>query len=199
MPTNALRGLEIDADRTDDIDDHQDRLGTLQAQPRTVDAPNHFDDAGRMEENHALAALTALAHPQRLRVYRQLVGAGPDGMTPGDLCAVLGLPASTLSFHLRGLLDGALVEQERQGRQLRYRPRLRQMQALLDYLSAHCCAGAGCAELPIRGAVCAPEKQVAGPERGCAPDNQVADPGRSGAPETCPDPVVSKESIRCTS
>jgi DNA-binding transcriptional ArsR family regulator len=134
-----------------------------------------------MEENDALAALTALAHPWRLRVYRLLVGAGPDGLTPGELSAQLGLPASTLSFHLRGLLDGALVVQDRQGRQLYYRPLLPRMQALLDYLSAHCCAGAGCTELDtgIRGAL-AP---------GCAP---------LAPPVAAADAILSKEA-RCTS
>jgi ArsR family transcriptional regulator len=143
-----------------------------------------------MEENDALAALTALAHPQRLRVYRQLVGAGPDGLTPGELCALLGLPASTLSFHLRGLLDGALVDQQRQGRQLRYRPRLAQMQALLDYLSAHCCDGAGCAELDPRFRGDDGAARVAGRLPRRAPDCE------SGS---CADPDLSKEAGPCTS
>ncbi|HEY0822526.1 MAG TPA: helix-turn-helix domain-containing protein [Ramlibacter sp.] len=100
-----------------------------------------------MEETHAVAALAALAQPVRLRVYRALVGAGPEGMTPGGLCAVLDVAASTLSFHLKELMHAGLVQQERDGRNLIYRPALERMSELMDYLAAHCCLGAGCEEI----------------------------------------------------
>jgi hypothetical protein len=41
-----------------------------------------------------------------------------------------------------------LVTQERDGRNLIYRPALAQMNALLGYLTDHCCQGTGCAALP---------------------------------------------------
>jgi DNA-binding transcriptional ArsR family regulator len=97
-----------------------------------------------MEENTAVTLLAALAQAQRLRVVRALVGAGPQGMTPGALSATLGVPASTLSFHLKELAHAGLVSQVRDGRNLIYRPALDQIQALLAYLTAHCCQGAGC-------------------------------------------------------
>lgn len=97
-----------------------------------------------MNENAAVLALAALAQNMRLRVFRALVGAAPQGMTPGALSAMLGVPASTLSFHLKELLHAGLVTQERDGRHLIYRPALAQMNALLAYLTAHCCHGAGC-------------------------------------------------------
>lgn len=40
----------------------------------------------------------------RLRVFRALISAGPQSLTPSDLCATLDVPASTLSFHLKELL-----------------------------------------------------------------------------------------------
>lgn len=80
----------------------------------------------------------------RLRVFRALVGAAPQGLTPGALSATLGVPASTLSFHLKELLHSQLVTQERSGRSLIYRPQLDHMNALLDYLTAHCCQGEPC-------------------------------------------------------
>lgn len=101
-----------------------------------------------MEETDAVTALAALAQAQRLRVFRALVGAGPEGLTPTDLAALLGVPGSTLSFHLKELTQAGLATQERDGRRLIYRPALARMTALLDYLSAHCCAGAGCEALP---------------------------------------------------
>lgn len=103
-----------------------------------------------MEENIAVASLAALAQPVRLRVFRALVGAGPEGMNPGALATILGVPSSTLSFHLKELVHSGLVTQERDGRNLIYRPSLERMAALMDYLTAHCCLGAGCEELDAR-------------------------------------------------
>ena len=97
-----------------------------------------------MDEKSAVVSLAALAQGMRLRVFRALVGAGPQGMTPGALSATLDVPASTLSFHLKELMHAGLVSQERDGRNLIYRPAIDQMQALLDYLTAHCCHGVSC-------------------------------------------------------
>lgn len=98
-----------------------------------------------MDEKTAVASLAALAQALRLRVFRALVGAAPQGMTPGGLSALLDVPGSTLSFHLKELMHAGLVTQERDGRNLIYRPSIPQMNDLLAYLSAHCCQGAGCA------------------------------------------------------
>ena len=89
-----------------------------------LDIVRHFQNNGNMnmDERDAVAALAALAQEARLRVFRALVGAGPDGMTPGALSAMLDLPASTLSFHLKELVNAGLVEVQRDGRNLFYRP-----------------------------------------------------------------------------
>ena len=97
-----------------------------------------------MDEKAAVAALAAIAQGMRLRIFRALVGAGPQGLTPGTLSAMLDVPASTLSFHLKELMHANLVTQQRDGRSLIYRPALAQMDALLQYLSAHCCGGVAC-------------------------------------------------------
>ncbi len=97
-----------------------------------------------MNETAAVAALAALAQEARLRVFRALVGAGPDGMTPSALSAMLDIPASTLSFHLKELVHADLVSAEREGRNLHYRPALERMNDLLAYLTAHCCKGQAC-------------------------------------------------------
>ena len=98
-----------------------------------------------MDESHAIATLGALAQPARLRIFRALVGAGPVGLRPGDLSARLDVPASTLSFHLKELAQAGLATQERDGRHLIYRPALARMNALLGYLTDHCCQGQACA------------------------------------------------------
>ena len=101
-----------------------------------------------MNETAAVASLAALAQGMRLRVFRALVGAAPQGMTPGALSATLDVPASTLSFHLKELMHAGLVSQERDGRNLIYRPAIEQMNELLAYLTAHCCQGAACETTP---------------------------------------------------
>lgn len=95
--------------------------------------------AAPMDEHSAVAALAALAQGMRLRVFRALVGAGPQGLTPSVLAATLDVPGSTLSFHLKALVQAGLVSQQRDGRHLLYRPSLAHMNALLGYLTAHCC------------------------------------------------------------
>ncbi len=107
-----------------------------------------------MDESLAVTALAALAQAQRLRVFRALVVAGPDGLTPGELSATLEIPGSTLSFHLKELMRAELVESEREGRSLRYRPVFARMNELLVYLTDHCCQGQAC--LPVITSTTAP-------------------------------------------
>lgn len=109
------------------------------------DFAQRFDRLRNMNEKAAVAALAALAQEARLRVFRALVGAGPAGMTPTALSAMLDIPASTLSFHLKELVHADLVSAEREGRNLHYRPALKRMNDLLAYLTAHCCQGQPCA------------------------------------------------------
>lgn len=94
----------------------------------------------RISEVDAVKALAALAQAQRLRVYRALVQAGPAGLTPGVLAAMLDTPASSLSFHLKELVNAQMAQVEQQGRSLIYRADFARMTALLDFLSENCCA-----------------------------------------------------------
>ena len=101
-----------------------------------------------MDETQALAALSALSQATRLRAFRELVGAGPAGLTPGQLAETLGCSATALSFHLKELHQAGLVHSERQGRHLVYRAGFEHMNALLAYLTANCCQGEPCALSP---------------------------------------------------
>ena len=103
-----------------------------------------LDLAAPIDEPGAVAALSALAQGARLRIFRTLVEAGPRGMTPGDLSQRLGIGSSTLSFHLKELTHSGLVSPQRDGRHLIYRPDIARMNALLAYLTAHCCGGEDC-------------------------------------------------------
>lgn len=97
-----------------------------------------------MQEDRVVESLAALAQPQRLRAYRALVVAGPQGLTPSVLAAKLDIAPSALSFHLKTLLHAKLVTAESSGRNLIYRASFKTMNSLLGYLTEHCCEGAAC-------------------------------------------------------
>lgn len=97
------------------------------------------------EEQEAVRALGALAQPQRLRAFRALVAAGPDGLPAGAIADALGLAPSALSFHLKELSHAGLVTGQASGRYLIYRASFERMEGLLAYLLEHCCQGRGCA------------------------------------------------------
>jgi DNA-binding transcriptional ArsR family regulator len=98
-----------------------------------------------MKTDDAVLALAALAQPHRLAAFRLLVVAGPSGLTPGVLAERLAMPAPTLSFHLKELLNAGLVTQAREGRNLIYHARFEQMQSLMAFLTENCCCGQACA------------------------------------------------------
>jgi DNA-binding transcriptional ArsR family regulator len=97
-----------------------------------------------MDANAVVLALAALAQPTRLQVFRTLVVAGAQGVTPGALAEQLGVAPNTLSFHLKELVHADLVATERVGRNLIYRAQLDRMNAVLAYLTENCCQGAPC-------------------------------------------------------
>ena len=106
-----------------------------------------------MKEDQAISALNALAHTQRLRVFRALVVAGPGGLTPSTLADQLDVARNTLSFHLKELAHAGLVTIEQQGRNLIYRADFAQMNSLLGYMTEHCCQGSAC-EVTESAAAC---------------------------------------------
>jgi ArsR family transcriptional regulator len=97
-----------------------------------------------MKEDDVIRALGALAHAHRLQVFRALVVAGPSGMTPTVMSEGSGIAPTSLSFHLKELMQAGLVTQERQGRHLVYRAAFDRMNGLLGYLTENCCQGEAC-------------------------------------------------------
>ena len=94
-----------------------------------------------MEKQVALGALGALAQETRLDVFRLLVRAGGEGLSPGAIARALRVPAATLSFHLKELKSSGIVRCERSGRRLCYRPDYAAMNELLAFLTEQCCQG----------------------------------------------------------
>jgi ArsR family transcriptional regulator len=98
-----------------------------------------------MRAAEAVEALGALAQEHRLSLYRLLVQAGSDGMPAGAIATALGVPNSSLSFHLAQLSRAGLIRQQRQHRSLIYSADYDAMNSLVGYLMENCCAGADCA------------------------------------------------------
>jgi ArsR family transcriptional regulator, arsenate/arsenite/antimonite-responsive transcriptional repressor len=94
-----------------------------------------------LQPEQAIAALGALANEHRLALFRLLVRMGKEGLRAGAIAAELGIPNSSLSFHLAHLNQARLVKQERQGRSLIYSADFGAMNALVGYLMENCCAG----------------------------------------------------------
>ena len=94
-----------------------------------------------MELKDATRRLTALGNEHRLEAFRLLVRAGPEGLAAGLIAAELGLPASSLSFHLSHLEKAGLVIAGRAGRNVIYRLDADAMRELLGFLTEDCCEG----------------------------------------------------------
>jgi ArsR family transcriptional regulator, arsenate/arsenite/antimonite-responsive transcriptional repressor len=103
-----------------------------------------------MEQGDAVAALGALAQPSRLELFRLLVRRGPAGLPAGDIAQRLGIPATTLSFHLSQLSRAGLLASRREGRSILYAADYGRMRALMAYLTEHCCEEGSCAPPPPR-------------------------------------------------
>lgn len=97
-----------------------------------------------MNASTAINALGALAQEHRLALFRLLVQAGADGMPAGAIAVALGVPNSSLSFHLASLSRAGLIRQQRQHRSLIYSANYDAMNALVGYLLENCCSGAAC-------------------------------------------------------
>lgn len=88
-----------------------------------------------------VAQLSALAHPQRLSVFRLLVRRYPDRVPAGEIGSILDIRPSTLSGYLSDLTEAGLIEQERRGTSLRYTVVMEAAEGLTDYLWRDCCQG----------------------------------------------------------
>lgn len=104
-----------------------------------------------MKTPEAIGALSALAHPARLEVFRLLVRAGPQGLAAGEIARATGSLANTLSTNLAILSAAGLVASRRDGRSIIYTAGYARMRELLGFLMEDCCAGAPeiCAPLPV--------------------------------------------------
>ena len=106
-----------------------------------------------MNNNDAVSILSALAQETRLDIFRLLVRAGKTGLAAGAIGQALGIPAATLSFHLKELKHAAAVSCRREGRCLIYSANFATMNALVAFLTENCCQGVA-AEEPSQPVCC---------------------------------------------
>lgn len=97
-----------------------------------------------MRSDQIIRALGALAQEHRLAAFRLLVQAGADGIPAGIIAETIGVPPSSMSFHLAQLANAGLVNQRRESRLIIYSADYAAMNALMGYLTENCCGGARC-------------------------------------------------------
>ena len=97
-----------------------------------------------MKTSQAVLSLAALAQETRLSIHRALVQAGPAGLAAGKIAEEVGIPASTLSFHLKELAGAGLVRARQEGRFVIYTADYAAMNELMDFLTEKCCSGSAC-------------------------------------------------------
>lgn len=105
--------------------------------------------SGRMDESKAIEALSALAQPTRLRVFRELAALHPDGLASGEIARRCGVPHNTMSVHLAVLTRAGLALGERSSRSITYTADLHGLQALVGFLLRDCCGGRPEVCLPV--------------------------------------------------
>lgn len=84
-------------------------------------------------------ALKELGHPIRLRVYKQIMKAGDEGVAVGKICESVDIPNSTLSHHISSLVAGGLISQHREGRTLYCRANYAMRETVIGFLVDECC------------------------------------------------------------
>ena len=89
-------------------------------------------------ERHA-EQLSALGHPIRLAILRFVVQSGEGGAAAGEIQSRLSMPASTLSHHLKRLVDAGLLSSRNEGTFHYYAAEYPALRALTDYLWEDCC------------------------------------------------------------
>jgi ArsR family transcriptional regulator, arsenate/arsenite/antimonite-responsive transcriptional repressor len=94
-----------------------------------------------MQTKEAVTCLAALAHDQRLAIFRLLVREGPSGLAAGEIAEAVGATPTGASFHLKELDRAGLIRSTRVGRYIRYAVHFEGMRQLLTFLTEDCCQG----------------------------------------------------------
>lgn len=91
-----------------------------------------------MKINEVSSIFDALAQETRLKVFRILVKHSATGICPCEIAEELDIPRNTLSFHLSLLKQVGLCYQERQGKQIIYKPNCQIIHEVVEFLHQDC-------------------------------------------------------------
>jgi DNA-binding transcriptional ArsR family regulator len=97
-----------------------------------------------VKTKNVISALAALAQESRLAVFRLLVRIGPEGVAASKIAEELGIPPSSLSFHLKELTHAALIIPRQEGRFIIYSANFDTMNEVMVFLTDSCCNGNPC-------------------------------------------------------
>ena len=105
-----------------------------------------------MKSKAAISSLLALAQESRLAIFRMLVQAGPNGMSAGKIGEITEIAPSSVSFHIKELVNAGLVISRKDGRFIIYTANFDSVSELIAFLTENCCGGNPC--LPIATSIC---------------------------------------------
>jgi ArsR family transcriptional regulator, arsenate/arsenite/antimonite-responsive transcriptional repressor len=120
--------------------------------------------------NRRVEQFSALGQEDRLRIFRLLVRAGPQGNCVDEIKRRLKMPGSTLSHHLDALARSRLLSARRSGRFIYYAVNWNEAAALIRFLTEDCCA-----EMHTKPAAIATAPQTNGGEGACCSPVQPGD------------------------
>lgn len=95
--------------------------------------------SGHMDIQNAIIMFDALSQETRLRAFRLLVQAGPEGLPAGTLSEKLETPHNTMSFHLNHMSNAGIVSSRREGRSIIYSANFAKTQELIAFMVRDCC------------------------------------------------------------
>lgn len=92
-----------------------------------------------MDNDDAARGFSAMGSGSRLEVLKSLVRAGEPGLAVSAIQNRTGIPASTLTHHLKNLASAGLIDQQRHGRTITVRANYDHLRSLADFILAECC------------------------------------------------------------
>ena len=93
--------------------------------------------------DHHAEQLAALGHAVRLAILRFVVQRGEGGSAAGEIQSHVDVPASTLSHHLKRLVEAEMLISRQEGTFHYYAADYKSLRALTDYLWQDCCKRGG--------------------------------------------------------
>jgi ArsR family transcriptional regulator, arsenate/arsenite/antimonite-responsive transcriptional repressor len=119
--------------------------------------------------NKHVEQFSALGQEDRLKIFRLLVRAGPQGNCVDDIKRRLKMPGSTLSHHLDALTRSRLLSARRAGRFIFYAVDWSETAGLIRFLTEDCCA-----EMHTKLAAAATVPQTSEQDTCCSDQQQPA-------------------------